>query len=67
MKTKEINRILIRMGYQVVRNNRHTVWSNGSVTVMVPQHSTISKYLAKQTLKQIGCTEDVDQINYKAA
>lgn len=67
MKTKELNRIMHSMGYYIVRSKRHTVWSNGHLIIIIPQHSTVSRHMAKQILKDIGYIENVESIGYKVA
>jgi len=67
MKTKTLLRILHTMGYALIRSNKHDIYSNGNVTVILPQHKTIARPMAKQVLKQIAYPENVCEINYKAA
>ena len=65
MKSKTLVRMIERMGFTLIRSNKHDIYSNGSVTVILPQHSTISRPMAKQTLKLISYPENVCEINYK--
>ncbi len=66
MKTKALIRMMIRMGFSLIRSNKHDIYSNGSVTVVLPQHATVARPIAKQTLKLIRYPENVCEINYKA-
>jgi predicted RNA binding protein YcfA (HicA-like mRNA interferase family) len=67
MKTKELVRILRTMGYQLIRSNKHDIYSNGSKTVILPQQKVTNRHIAKDTLKLIQYPTMVGEVNYKGA
>lgn len=56
MKTKELERILIRNGFKYVRGNKHAIWSNGVITLAVPRHKDTNKFTARDILKSAQIT-----------
>lgn len=52
MKTKELMSLLNKAGFSVVSANKHYKLNNGIVTVCVPRHKMVNRYLAKDILKQ---------------
>lgn len=52
MKHKELTSLLNRLGFTLVRANKHEVWTNGKVTLTVPRHKEIGRHLAKQIVRQ---------------
>jgi predicted RNA binding protein YcfA (HicA-like mRNA interferase family) len=51
MKKKELERIMNILGYALVRQNKHDIWSNGKTTVVVPQHKELNYFTAKKVLR----------------
>lgn len=64
MNTKDFERILREMGFQLVRSNDHKIWSNGQKNVAVPHQKEINKMIARRTLKELSYQGSVPQINY---
>lgn len=54
MRVNDIEKILSKMGYQLVRNSKHKIWSNGTKSVPVPHSKEINRNTAKGILKTIG-------------
>lgn len=54
MRVNELERILIKRGYCLIRCSKHKVWSNGTQSVAVPHAREINRNTAKGILKQIG-------------
>lgn len=49
-------RALQKAGFEIVREGKHTVMSNGSISVVVPRHSTINAYTMGAIVKDAGLT-----------
>lgn len=64
MKRKQLIQILTSMGFALIRSSKHDIYSNGSITVILPQHKEVDRYLAKDTLKLIQYPKNVCEINY---
>lgn len=64
MKSKTLIRMIARLGYALIRSNKHDIYSNGTTTVILPQHKTVDKHIAKQTLKLVNYPENVNELNY---
>lgn len=54
MKTREVLSLLQRHGYKIVAANKHYKLFNGQITVTVPRHKDVNKFLAVKILKQAG-------------
>lgn len=54
MKRKELERILIKAGYWIVRSTKHIAWTNGIKTVFVPSHKEVRTWTVHQILKHAG-------------
>lgn len=57
MKRVELEKFLISQGYRMIRQNKHSTWSNGVMTVAVPHHREVNKYLAKQIVREVEKNE----------
>lgn len=64
MKTKDFERLLVDVGFTLVRLSAHRVWSNGPQRVAVPQGRTINRMIARRLLKEIAYQGRVDELNY---
>lgn len=64
MKTNDFERILVTMGFLIMRNGSHKVWANGTKRVVIPSGRQINRMLARRLLKEIGYKESVPEINY---
>lgn len=54
MKSKELHQILNTLGYHLVRNSKHQIFSDGIRSVSVPHQKDINKILTKHILKSVG-------------
>lgn len=52
MKHKDLTSLLNKLGFTLVRANKHEVWTNGKVTLTVPRHKEIGRHLARQIVRQ---------------
>lgn len=52
MKVKELERLLIRNGFQYDRGNKHAIWKKGTITVALPRHTELNWFTAKSILKK---------------
>lgn len=64
MKTKEFERILKEMGYQIIRLGGHRIWGNGQRHIAVPNGREINKMVARRLLKEINYSGRVQELNY---
>lgn len=53
MRAKDLIKEVERAGFVLVRNGEHKVYSNGSVTLMIPHSKVISPGLVHQTFKAL--------------
>jgi predicted RNA binding protein YcfA (HicA-like mRNA interferase family) len=51
-------RALERAGYQVIREGKHTVMSNGVRMVVIPRHNPINAFTMGKIVKDAGFTID---------
>ena len=54
MKQRDLIQILESKGYYLIRKSAHLVFSNQSLSVVVPHHKMVNKFTARKVLKQIG-------------
>lgn len=52
MKRKEVEKILKEYGYTLIRSNKHMIYSNGKISVAVPNHMDYSRGLTRRILQQ---------------
>lgn len=53
MKRKDLEKILKRNGWYLIRNGgNHDVYTNGSETEVIPRHREINEILAKSIIKK---------------
>lgn len=64
MKTREFEKILQQSGFELVRSNGHSVWSDGANRVAVPHSKNINRMIARKILKQINYAGSVPELNY---
>lgn len=55
MKVKELERMLSRNGFVLVRNNKHSVYFNSetNTTVIVPRHKEVNKFIANKIVREL--------------
>jgi hypothetical protein len=64
MKTKDFERILRELRFQLIRNSNHKIWSNGKETIPIPHKKTLNKMIARRLLKTLGYRLSVPVVNY---
>lgn len=64
MKTKDFERILKDLGFQLVRSSDHKIWSDGRQTIPIPHNKNLNKMIARRILKSLGYRLSVPSINY---
>lgn len=52
MKLRELMSILNKLGFKVIRAQKHWVMSNGIQTVTIPRHTEVNRFLAQKIIKQ---------------
>lgn len=52
MKNRDLVRILRDNNFNLIRSNGHSIYSNGIVTIAVPNHHEHSKGLVRRVLQQ---------------
>lgn len=52
MKTRELLAELNKMGFVILRAQKHYFLSNGRTNVTVPRHIEVNKFLARKIIKQ---------------
>lgn len=52
MKRRDLERWLEEQGYRFLRDAKHCVWSNGVISIPIPHHSELNRFLAKKIMKQ---------------
>lgn len=63
MKTADFERILKNMGFALVRNNGHSVWSNGKQRVAIPHGREMNRMIVRRLLKDIGYSVYIPEID----
>jgi predicted RNA binding protein YcfA (HicA-like mRNA interferase family) len=58
MKNKELIRILKDHNFVLIRANGHMIYSNGTITIAVPNHMEHSKGLVRRLLTQAGLNKE---------
>jgi predicted RNA binding protein YcfA (HicA-like mRNA interferase family) len=54
MKTRELQRLLEKHGYKLLRAQKHYFYSNGIISLTVPRHKEVQLFLARKIIKQAG-------------
>lgn len=54
MKTRELQRLLEKNGFKLLRAQKHYFYSNGSISLTVPRHKEVQLFLARKIIKQAG-------------
>lgn len=54
MKRRDLVKTLERGGFWEIQGSKHSKFTNGSVTVMVPRHTEIKETTAKSILRDAG-------------
>jgi predicted RNA binding protein YcfA (HicA-like mRNA interferase family) len=55
MKRQELERLLKKAGYVLMRQNKHALWfKTGSPNVVLPRHKDINKMITRDILKQLN-------------
>lgn len=57
MKLRDIDKLLERNGFILVRSTKHRVYAKGSIRVVVPMHKEVNKMIAKKIIKEIELTQ----------
>lgn len=53
MKRRELEKILQRLGWKLVRHgHKHDIWTNDEREIAVPRHKEINEYTAKAIIKE---------------
>lgn len=52
MKTRDLERQLNDLGYYLIRNSSHKIFSNGIISIPMPHHTEINPFLAKKIIRQ---------------
>lgn len=58
MKKKDLLRLLKDYNFVFVRSNGHMIYSNGTITVAVPNHMEHSRGLVRRLLTQAGLNKE---------
>jgi len=53
MRTREIEQILKENGFVILRQSRHTIWTDGMTRIVLPNHRMVEMRLSKQILINI--------------
>jgi len=53
MKRTELESFLKEHGYYFSRDSKHCLYTNGIITVAVPHHREVNKFLAKKIMKTV--------------
>lgn len=64
MKLNDFERLLSNFGFCLVRNSKHSIWSNGITQVAIPKGKVINRMVARRVLKEIGYKERVQELNF---
>ena len=59
MKIRILIELLKRNGYSLVRSGKYFIFSNGKISIPVPQHKDINKMLARRILKESGINSEL--------
>ena len=51
MKKRELEAALKRLGWWLLRQGKHEIWTNGIVTIPVPRHKEINEMTARAILR----------------
>jgi predicted RNA binding protein YcfA (HicA-like mRNA interferase family) len=51
-------RVFTKLGYQVAREGKHTIMSNGKVRLTIPRHTTINAFTMAGLARDAGLTPE---------
>lgn len=51
VKLKKLNQELSRLGWYLLRQGKHEIWTNGIEMLAVPRHKEIDEFTAKSILR----------------
>ncbi len=51
MKKRDLDNELKRLGWWLLRQGKHEIWTNGVLTIPVPRHKEINEMTAKAILR----------------
>lgn len=54
MRLRDLLKALESLGFVLVRQGKHQVWSNGIISLAIPHTSEVNRFTAKKILKQAG-------------
>ncbi|MCX6124947.1 MAG: type II toxin-antitoxin system HicA family toxin [Proteobacteria bacterium] len=52
MKKRDLEKELTRLGWYLLREGSHEIWTNGELTIPIPRHTEINEYTAKGIVKK---------------
>jgi len=56
LTTSRVHAALRRLGFQLVREGKHSIFQRGSAIPPVPRHATVSRLLLLRELRRLGVT-----------
>jgi len=56
LPTKRVCAALRRLGFELVREGKHSVFQRGNAILPVPRHATVSRVLLLSELRRLGVT-----------
>lgn len=61
MKRKEMERILKQNRFSYIRSNKHIIYSNGIISIALPNRMEYTKGLSRRILQQAGFNKEIVQ------
>jgi len=58
LPTDRVHAALRRLGFQVAREGKHTVFTRRGAILPVPRHAKVSRQLMVRELRRLGVSED---------
>ena len=55
---REAERVFAKLGYEVIRQGKHLIMSDGVVTLIIPRHNPINAFTMGALAKQAGLTPE---------
>ena len=54
MKRRDLEKKLRELGWYLLRQGKHEIWTNGELTEPVPRHNEIDEYTARSILRKVA-------------
>ena len=55
MKKRDLDKQLKELGWWLLRQGKHEIWTNGRITIAVPRHREIKEMTARGILRDAEC------------